>query len=289
MKIFDRTTGLEIFPRIKSRSAGTDRVIECFLKTRGEDITDITFGVTSRGCINGKILPKNVVFNRCKFCYVDFNEMSDCTFINCDFVNCDFLGLANVTMKDCNGFGSLVSKTISGKCEFTNCCGIQFNYKNSINVPHDADIISNNTPALDKLLKFIEEKKRLAEEARLKNLELRKSVKCGYKVVNAPVLVKLSFPDEAEIVNLDKAKSRASVAMVESVHIINDFGAEGVTNRSYKPCRYEVGQLVYPDSYDPNPDQDCGHGIHFCKNIEDLREYGNLTSKQIESIKSQNL
>lgn len=58
MKIFDRTTGLEIFPKTKSRSAGTDRVIECFLKTRGEDITNIIFGATSRGCINGKDLPK---------------------------------------------------------------------------------------------------------------------------------------------------------------------------------------------------------------------------------------
>lgn len=190
-------------------------------------------------------------------------------------------------MKDCTGFDSIVthSGTISGKCEFTNCHGIRFD----CNVSPDAELIVNDTPPLDDLLKYIEEKKRLAEEARLRNLELRKSVKYGYKIVDAPVLVKLSFPDEAELVNLDKDKSRASVARVESIHVVNDFGAEGVTNRSYKPCRYEVGQLVYPDSYDPDPNQDCGHGIHFCKDIESLQEYGNLTSTQIESIKSQNL
>lgn len=287
MKIFDRTTGNEIFPRTKSRSAGTDRVIECFLKTRGDDITNIIFGATSRGCINGGDLPRNLVFNGCKFNYVSFDKMSDCTFINCNFEKCTFIGLTNVTMKDCTGFDSDVgySSAISGKCEFTNCHGIRFD----CNVSPDVELILNDTPALDELLKYIEERKRLAEEARLRNLELRKSVKYGYKVVTAPVLVKLSFPDYAELVNLDKDKSRASVAMVESVHVVNDFGAEGVTNRSYKPCRYEVGQLVYPDSYDPDPNQDCGHGIHFCKDIESLQEYGSLTSEQIESIKSQNL
>lgn len=288
MKIFDRITNKEILPRVKSRSVGTDRVIECFLNTRGAEVTNIIFGSTSRGYVDGEGLPRNIVFNGCKFNYVHFNHMSDCTFINCEFYKCEFIGsISNMIMRDCSGIGSSTdySGSISGNCEFTNCNGILFNGE----ISPDANIVANNTPALEKLLARIEENRRLAEVARLKSLELRKSIKYGYKVVNAPVLVKLSFPEEAELVNIDKDKSRASVAMVESVHVINDFGAEGVTNKQYNRCEYRVGELVFPDSYDPNPNQDCGHGIHFCKNIEDLKEYGNLTSKQIESIKSQNL
>lgn len=288
MKIFDRTTNKEIFPRVKSRSTGTDRVVECFLNTRGAEITDIIFGSTSRGYVEGEGLLRPTVFNGCKFKYVYFRNISDCTFINCEFYKCVFTGnISNIIMRYCSGERSTTSYSsfISGNCEFTNCNGISFDGE----ISPDANIVANNTPALEKLLAHMEEKRRLAEEARLKSLELRKSIKYGYKVVNAPVLVKLSFPDEAELVNLDKDKSRASVAMVESIHVINDFGAEGVTNISYKPCRYEVGQLVHPDRYDPNPEKDCGHGIHFCKNIESLQKYGNLTSKQIESIKSQNL
>lgn len=288
MKIFDRITNKEILPRVKSRSVGTDRVIECFLNTRGAEITNIIFGSTSRGYVDGEGLPRNIVFNGCKFNYVYFINMSDCTFINCEFYKCEFVGnMSSIIMRDCSGTESVTdySGFISGNCEFTNCNGIFFNG----GISSDANIVANNTPALEKLLARIEENRRLAEEARLKSLELRKSIKYGYKVVSAPVLVKLSFPDEAELVNLDKDKSRASVAMVESVHVINDFGAEGVTNRQYNRCEYRVGELVFPDSYDPNPNQDCGHGIHFCKDIESLQEYGSLTSEQIESIKSQNL
>lgn len=288
MKIFDRTTNKEILPRVKSRSAGTDRVIECFLNTRGTEISNIIFGSTSRGYVDGEGLPRNTVFNGCKFNYVCFRRMSDCTFINCEFYKCEFVkNLSNITMRNCSGVGSIVdySSLISGNCEFTDCNGIIFNGR----VDLDANVVAKNTPSLERLLASIEKQRKLAEESRLLSLELRKSVKYGYKVVNAPVLVKLSFPDEAELVNLDKDKSRASVAMVESIHVINDFGAEGVTNRQYKRCEYRVGELVFPDRYDPNPNQDCRHGIHFCKNIENLKEYGNLTSEQIESIKSQNL
>ncbi len=288
MKIFDRTTNKEILPRVKSRSAGTDRVIECFLKTRGAEISNIIFGSTSRGYVDGEGLPRNIVFNGCKFNYVCFCRISDCTFINCEFYKCEFReNLSNITMRDCSGTGSIAdcSSYISGNCEFTDCDGIIFSGR----VDLDANVVAKNTPSLERLLASIEKQRKLTEESRLKSLELRKSVKYGYKVVNAPVLVKLSFPDDAELVNLDKDKSRASVAMVESIHVINDFGAEGVTNRQYKRCEYRVGELVFPDRYDPNPNQDCGHGIHFCKNIENLREYGSLTSEQIESIKSQNL
>lgn len=292
MKIFDRKTNQEILPKIKSRSAGTDRVIECFLNVRGGNITDIIFGSTSRGYIEGEGLPRKIAFVNCCFKYVTFRNLSDCSFINCVFDKCEFYSVSDITMKNCNGNccsqfynSNYTTYSISGTCVFENCCGMYFNE----NIDPNTNITVKNTPELTKLLDGLEEKRRLAEEARLKNLELRKSIKYGWKVVNAPVLVKLSFPDDAELVNLDKDKSRASVAVVESIHVVNDFGAEGVTNRAYSKCRYKVGERVYPDYFDSNPNQDCGHGIHFCLDIDNLKEYGNLTSQQVESIKSQNL
>lgn len=290
MKIFDKKTNQEILPRTKSRSAGTDRVIECFLNTRGGDISSIIFGSTSRGSVDGSALPRNLVFKDCRFNYIHFDGLSDCTFIDCTFNKCNLRGLTNVTMKDCVGMCSEVLNgssgfTLAGTCEFDNCHGLWFAGRFDPNI----DLTVHDTPGLLELLSKLEEQKRLAEEARLKNLELRKSIKHGYKVVNAPVLVKLSFPDDAELVNLDKDKSRASVAMVESIHVINDLGVEGVVNSSYKRCEYRVGELVYPDSFDNNPNQDCGHGIHFCKDLESLAEYGGINSNQIESLKSQNL
>lgn len=214
--------------------------------------------------------------------------MSNCTFINCKFFKCEFIdSMSNILIRDCRGIDFITSflDIISGKCEFINCNGILFEG----NILSNANIVVNNTPDLEKVLANIEKRRRLAEEARLKDLELRKSIKYGYKVVNAPVLVKLSFPDEAELVNLGKDKSRANMAMVESVHVINDFGAEGATNYTYNRCEYRVGELVFPDYYDSDPNQDCGHGIHFCKNIEDLPKYSNITNKQVRSIKDQNL
>lgn len=290
MKIFDRKTNQEILPRTKSRLAGTDRVIECCLNAHGGDISGIIFGSTSRSSIDGSALPCNLVFKDCRFNYIYFYGLSDCTFIDCTFNKCNLKGLTSITMKNCTGIDSGVSNgsfgfTLAGTCEFDNCHGLWFEGIFDPNI----DLRVRDTPDLLKLLPELEKQRRLAKKARLRNLELRKSIKHGYKVVNAPVLVKLSFPDDAELINLDKDKSRASVAMVESIHVINDMGVEGVVNNSYKRCEYRVGELVYPDSFDDNPNQDCGHGIHFCKDLKSLAKYGDLNSNQIESLKSQNL
>lgn len=290
MKIFDKKTNVEILPKMKSRTSGTDRVIERFLEVRGGDIENIVFGRTSKGYISGESLPRNIVFKNCIFRRVVFSSMSDCTFTNCVFDKCTFYDTANIIMVNCDGFETYMynenKNMLSGICGFDSCSGIIFAGELAPNI----DLTVNDTPELTALLDRIEEKKRLAEEARLKNLELRKSVKYGYKVVsNAKVLVKLSFPEDVDLVNLDKDKSRASGAMVESIHVINDFGTEGVINNAYNRTEYKVGEMVYPDTFDPNPNQDCGHGIHFCKDVDCLAEYGSLSDAQIQSIKDQNL
>lgn len=287
MKIFDRTTNREIYT-LSSKDTGTDRVLEQYKVAKGNEITNITFGSTARGTINGQYFPSTIVFKDCTFRYVTFINLDNYSFINCTFTKCYFRSSANIKMVDCIGHESFFDDykyTLSGNCVFDNCKGISFNGS----IDPDSNITIHNTPELQFLVNVLKEKRKLEEEDRLKALELRKSIKYGYKVVNAKVLVKLSFPDEVDIVNLDKDKSRASGAMVESVHIINNFKEEGVTNKAYCKTEYKVGQMVYPDHFNANPREDCGHGIHFCKNIDDLRTYGSLTWEEINSIKEQNL
>lgn len=287
MKIFDKESKNEIKPKSRSRVSGTDRVIECFLKAKGTDITNVIFGTTSRGRIDGREIPDGISFDNCVFNYVNFGTISECTFKNCHFNKCSFTSMRNVVLENCTGCHSEVRHSINmfiltGNCSFINCSGLEFNGY----VDPNATVKSINCLDLDIALARSEQKKKDIEDARRKSEELRKSIKYVYKVVDAPVLVKLSLPDEAEVVNLDKAKSRANMAFVEAVYPINYFGGEGVTNTNYSHyCNYEVGKMVYPDSYDPNPNQECGHGIHFCKDINSLGDYCYLTSNQVESIK----
>jgi hypothetical protein len=288
MKIFDKNSGNEIKPRLRSKISGTNRVIECTLK--GPDITNVIFGATSRGIIDGREIPDGISFDNCVFNYVDFETISECTFKNCHFNKCLFTSMRNVVLENCTGYFSKVKNyysnivpILSGNCSFINCNGLEFDGYIDFD---DTVIKSINCPDLDIALTRSEQRRKEYEEIIRKTKELRKSIKYGYKVVTAPVLVKLSFPEEAEIVNLDKDKSRANMAFVEAVYIVNDFGREGVTNRSYLPsCNYEVGKLVVPDSYDPNPNNLCGHGIHFCKDIESLSEHSYVDIDQIKNIK----
>lgn len=291
MKIFDRTTNKEILSKSRSKTTGTDRVIECLLRTKGEPIHNIIFGKLSVGKINWESIPENIVFEECIFNHVTFMFPTKVTFINCEFYKCTFTPfIRDITIRNCKGDLNKVSSEIGhfndsiiyGVCEFINCSGIKF-YGT---IDPDSKLIVENSPELNSEIERLEKTKKDIEEHRLKNLELRKFIKYGYKIVDVPVLVKLSFPDEAEIVNLDKDKSRASMARVESVHIINDFGTEGVTNNQYYRCDYKVGEIAYPDSFDKNYKNDCGHGIHFCKDFQDLDKYSCLTYNQMEHIKS---
>jgi hypothetical protein len=285
MTIIDRNTGIEIKPNSYRRVSGTDRIIECLLN--GTNIIDIIFGTTSRGIIDWKEIPSEVIFNNCTFNYVTFKTVSNCTFKNCYFKKCEFYSMKDVILENCTGISSELYNSddlfmLLGNCSFTDCSGLTFMGQ----IDPNAIIKSTNCPNLNKALDKVEQFKKYIEDKKRESNELRKYIKYGYKVVNAPVLVKLSFPDEADIINLDRDKSRASMAFVEDVYPINYFEGKGVTNTEYEPfCNYEVGKIVYPDSFNINPDEECGHGIHFCKDIENLTKYACLNSDQIKSIK----
>ena len=40
-------------------------------------------------------------------------------------------------------------------------------------------------------------------------------------------------------------------------------GEKTYTNNEYTECIYEVGKIVYADSWDENRWDECSHGIHF--------------------------
>lgn len=275
MKIFDRNTNSEIFPRSASHTTGEDRVFDCLARSGTNVISDIIFGYTSRGTIRG-IYMRNIKFERCIFNKVLFGNLTNCTFEECEFNNCIFQDLHNISMFCCNGHSTSMFNrtTFSGVCQFSDCYEFEIR-----DVAFSGQESFTNCPELE-----VVEKE--AKERAIRDQKLRESLKYGYKIVYAPVLVKLSFPEEAQVVNLNEQKSRASIAKVESIQLLNEFGGEGVTNNFQgTKCDYKVGELVYPDKFDPNPNIDCSYGIHFCKDIADLPFITGVDPKNLQHLK----
>lgn len=287
MKIFDRQTCNEIQSRT-SRVSGSDHVRDQLV--RHGSIKNIIFGSSARGTIADIAYKSQTVFENCKFNYVTFQRLANCAFINCEFYKCEFYNSDDLKFDSCFTLADHVDlHNVTGAIEFYNCPNLSVffygcYYGNMVKRPQ---IVSDGScKAVEEYLDKIKEQLEKEEEARILNDKIRAGLAYGYKVVSANVLVKLSFPQDAELVNLDKRKSRASKAFVESVRIINDFKGEGVTNMCYAPLDYKVGEVVVPDNFDPNPNQDCGHGIHFCKEIKDLPNYTTISYKQAEYLKS---
>lgn len=287
MKIFDRQTRNEIQPRT-SRVSGSDHVRDQLVQHGS--IKNIIFGSSARGTIADIAYKSETVFENCKFNYVTFQRLANCAFINCEFYKCEIWNSADLRFDNCFTIADPVDfHSTTGAIEFYNCPNFRvFFYRSDYgNMVKRPQIVSDGScEAVEEYLDKIKEQLRKEEEARILSDKIRAGLSYGYKVVPANVLVKLSFPQDAELVNLDKSKSRASKAFVESVRIINDFEGEGVTNKSYAPLNYKVGEIVVPDDFDPNPGQDCGHGIHFCKDIKDLPGYTSISSEQAKYLKS---
>lgn len=125
--------------------------------------------------------------------------------------------------------------------------------------------------------------KKLEQERLVK--EFRESKKYGYKIVEARFLVKLSFPEDAELVNVNEDKSRADKAFVESVKLLKEFDGGGVTNYDYSIANYRVGEEIYPDYFDDDVNNKCGHGIHFCVDPEYLERHFSLKSEEKNLIR----
>ena len=243
-----------------------------FLTLNSNIIKDLEFGTTSRGNIRNI---QDVIFENCNFNYVTFINIRKSSFKNCQFFKCEFTEFVDeVDFDNCHGDIHLISMYNSyfGIINITKC---DFSVNASYNQLKLANIV--DSPILIPIQEKIEQLRLEYERELEENRKLRDSLKYGYKVIYTPVLVKLSFPKDAEIVNLNKQKSRANKAKVESITIIKGFDGEGVTNYNYLDhLGYKVGEIIYPDAFDGNPNEDCGHGIHFCVNPKHLSQYATV-------------
>ncbi len=88
-------------------------------------------------------------------------------------------------------------------------------------------------------------------------------------------LIKLLIPADAERCSSTGRKCRCSYAQVLDITTLD--GKEHidhVVNLFYQPAIiYKVGEVVKPDSYDPDRWHTCSHGIHFFINKQEAIDY----------------
>ena len=226
---------------------------------------------------------KNCIFNNC------YLVLPSALFINCTFNGCVFERIIDCTFKECKGSDNTIQKysnysnDISGEVIFKNCT-LSIIQDNKIQIDPATELEITNSPQLSwVLLKYKDVLKNNEEEIK-KQEELRKNLKYGYKVVYAPVLVKLSFPESAKVINLDCHKSKSNCAYVESAQLIgeNTINVDSVTNFKFKPLTYKVGENVYPSGFDYDI---YGPGIHFVTDIENLPSATDVSDNEFNIIK----
>ena len=91
----------------------------------------------------------------------------------------------------------------------------------------------------------------------------------GWKKV-AGKIVKLQITESAKRSSATTHKCRCSEALVLE---IDDGAMQQITNNSYAPLTYKVGELVHPDSFDDDRWNECTHGIHFFISRHDAEKH----------------
>ncbi len=88
-------------------------------------------------------------------------------------------------------------------------------------------------------------------------------------------LIKLLIPADAERCSSTGRKCRCSYAKVLDITTLDGKEhTDEVKNMFYQPAiTYKVGELVKPDSYDPDRWNTCSHGIHFFINKQEAIDY----------------
>lgn len=103
----------------------------------------------------------------------------------------------------------------------------------------------------------------------------------GWKVardMHNPVyyLIKLQIPASAKRSSATTRKCRCDKAKVVGIYNLTGVKArkQMVVNYAYDTeTVYEVGKMVYPNSFDPNRWEECSCGIHFFINKQDAIDY----------------
>lgn len=92
----------------------------------------------------------------------------------------------------------------------------------------------------------------------------------GWKKVNG-YIIKLQIPEDAKRSSATTTKCRCDKALVLSIENKDGTPADvsETTNTNYAELVYQVGELIYPDSWDDNRWNECSHGIHFFINRQE--------------------
>jgi hypothetical protein len=85
----------------------------------------------------------------------------------------------------------------------------------------------------------------------------------------------LEIPEDARRCSCTSQKCRCDKAKVLGItNLATDESVSKSVNDGYSPSvTYEVGEIVYPDSFDENRWNECSHGIHFFINKQDAIDY----------------
>lgn len=96
----------------------------------------------------------------------------------------------------------------------------------------------------------------------------------GWKNVGDKI-VKLEIPAEAKRSSATSRKCRCEFAKVLGIFELDGKPSceTKVINSNYQECVYELGKLVYPDSFDENRWNECSHGIHFFMQRQEAIDY----------------
>lgn len=96
----------------------------------------------------------------------------------------------------------------------------------------------------------------------------------GWKKVQS-YIIKLRIPSTAKRSSATTNKCRCSFAKVLAIQNIdgNKANVDKVINTNYTDCIYQIGEIVYPDSFDENRWNECSNGIHFFINRQDAVNY----------------
>ena len=91
----------------------------------------------------------------------------------------------------------------------------------------------------------------------------------GYKKCRHGVIVTLEIPKSAVVFGINKRKYRTNAAKV----IGFDRDIEKAVSLYDSNFVYRKGEMVYPDMFDCEYNQECGNGIHFYRTKKEAEEY----------------
>ena len=91
----------------------------------------------------------------------------------------------------------------------------------------------------------------------------------GWKKLLGGIIAKLQIPEDAKRLNAySSRKCRASY-----VKVLQLYGADEAYDMHTNSILYSKGNLIYPDSFDPDQRVECSHGIHFFITRQEAEDY----------------